>query len=152
MLEYEQLQTLMDPSRNMKTYRSLLMNSSPPMIPFFPVLIKDLFFVHECNDSKIKGLVNFDKLRLMAQLIRFMDAFRSVQYEGIAQPHTVDRRRRNTIDTVNESTLDRLANAAKIGEFLGDLHVIDDMRQLSILSRDLEQSTTRQNRTLSLAR
>ena len=33
--EFEQMQLLMDPSRNMKTYRNLLMNSSPPLIPFF---------------------------------------------------------------------------------------------------------------------
>jgi len=33
--EFEELQNLMDPSRNMKTYRQLLLNSPPPLIPFF---------------------------------------------------------------------------------------------------------------------
>jgi hypothetical protein len=35
MQEFDGLTALMDPSRNMKTYRQLLLNSPPPLIPFF---------------------------------------------------------------------------------------------------------------------
>ena len=62
----------MDPSRNMAKYRNLI-NSElvhPPMIPFFPVVKKDLTFLHLGNDSEMDGLVNFEKLRMIAKEIR----------------------------------------------------------------------------------
>ena len=39
-------------------------------IPFFPVVKKDLTFIHLGNDSKVDGLVNFEKLRMMAREVR----------------------------------------------------------------------------------
>ena len=39
-------------------------------IPIFPVLKKDLTFIHLGNDSYIDGLVNFEKLRMTAKEIR----------------------------------------------------------------------------------
>ena len=47
-LSLQDLHGLLDPSRNMFKYRSLV-NNAPcraPMIPFFPVLKKDLTFIH----------------------------------------------------------------------------------------------------------
>ncbi|GLD67073.1 rap guanine nucleotide exchange factor 6 isoform X1 [Lates japonicus] len=42
----------------------------PPIIPLFPVVKKDLTFLHEGNDSSVDGLVNFEKLRMIAKEIR----------------------------------------------------------------------------------
>lgn len=39
-------------------------------IPFYPVVKKDLTFIRDGNDSKIDGLINFEKLRMMAKEIR----------------------------------------------------------------------------------
>ncbi len=39
----------------------------PPIIPFYPVVKKDLTFIHLANDSKVDGLVNFEKLRMIAK-------------------------------------------------------------------------------------
>lgn len=36
-------------------------------IPFFPLVKKDLTFIHYGNDSRVEGLVNFDKLRMIAK-------------------------------------------------------------------------------------
>lgn len=36
------------------------------MVPFFPLLLKDLAFMHEGNKSKLDGLINFEKLRMLA--------------------------------------------------------------------------------------
>lgn len=43
------LQDLFDPSRNMAKYRNVLNNQNlqPPIIPLFPVIKKDLTFLHE---------------------------------------------------------------------------------------------------------
>ncbi|XP_077182977.1 rap guanine nucleotide exchange factor 6 isoform X4 [Paroedura picta] len=66
------LQDLFDPSRNMAKYRNVLSSQSmqPPIIPLFPVVKKDITFLHEGNDSKVDGLVNFEKLRMIAKEIR----------------------------------------------------------------------------------
>uniref|UniRef100_A0A668UF70 Rap guanine nucleotide exchange factor (GEF) 6 n=1 Tax=Oreochromis aureus TaxID=47969 RepID=A0A668UF70_OREAU len=66
------LQDLFDPSRNMAKYRNVLSSQSmqPPIIPLFPVVKKDLTFLHEGNDSSVDGLVNFEKLRMIAKEIR----------------------------------------------------------------------------------
>ncbi|KAM6984378.1 rap guanine nucleotide exchange factor 6 isoform 4-T4 [Tautogolabrus adspersus] len=66
------LQDVFDPSRNMSKYRNILSSQSmqPPIIPLFPVVKKDLTFLHEGNDSNVDGLVNFEKLRMIAKEIR----------------------------------------------------------------------------------
>ncbi|XP_014383360.1 rap guanine nucleotide exchange factor 6 isoform X4 [Alligator sinensis] len=69
---FRDLQDLFDPSRNMAKYRNILSSQSmqPPIIPLFPVVKKDITFLHEGNDSKVDGLVNFEKLRMIAKEIR----------------------------------------------------------------------------------
>ncbi|CAB1456373.1 unnamed protein product [Pleuronectes platessa] len=77
------LQDLFDPSRNMAKYRNLLNNQNlqPPIIPLFPVIKKDLTFLHEGNDSKVDGLVNFEKLRMIAKEIRHVGRMASVNMD-----------------------------------------------------------------------
>ncbi|KAJ7381149.1 hypothetical protein OS493_004747 [Desmophyllum pertusum] len=80
---FEDLQSLMDPSRNMSKYRNLLNgeHGEPPLIPFFPVITKDLTFIHLGNDSIVDGLVNFEKLRLIAREVRQISKFNSIPYD-----------------------------------------------------------------------
>ncbi|RWS30636.1 rap guanine nucleotide exchange factor 2-like isoform X4 [Leptotrombidium deliense] len=66
------LQKIMDPSRNMALYRGEINTRSPPIIPFFPIVKKDLTFIHlahltvNCEDS----LINFEKMRMIGKEIR----------------------------------------------------------------------------------
>ncbi|KAJ3587197.1 hypothetical protein NHX12_010795, partial [Muraenolepis orangiensis] len=77
------LQDLFDPSRNMAKYRNVLNNQNlqPPVIPLFPVIKKDLTFLHEGNDSKVDGLINFEKLRMIAKEIRHVGRMASVSMD-----------------------------------------------------------------------
>jgi len=52
-------------------------------MPSPALLLKDLFFVHDCNPTVVNDLVNFDKLRLLANIVRFTDAFRFVRYDHL---------------------------------------------------------------------
>merc|ERR1712241_711029 len=65
-------QQLMDPSRNMSRYRNLVNGEDvqPPIVPFYPVVKKDLTFIHLANDTSVDGLVNFEKLRMIAKEVR----------------------------------------------------------------------------------
>ncbi|KAI4544095.1 hypothetical protein MG293_004361 [Ovis ammon polii] len=51
-----------DPSRNHRAYRLTVAKLDPPLIPFMPLLIKDMTFTHEGNKTFIDNLVNFEKM------------------------------------------------------------------------------------------
>uniref|UniRef100_A0A914ZUN1 Rap guanine nucleotide exchange factor 2 n=2 Tax=Parascaris univalens TaxID=6257 RepID=A0A914ZUN1_PARUN len=80
---FEDLQQLVDPSRNMSKYRQHLSEVShePPVVPMYPVLKKDLTFSHEGNPTYCGKLVNFEKLRMIARAIRSVTKLCSVPYE-----------------------------------------------------------------------
>lgn len=64
------MQETMDPSRNMCRYRTLVTRLHPPLIPFYPVVKKDLTFIHIGNDTLVDNLVNFEKLRMVSKEVR----------------------------------------------------------------------------------
>ena len=49
-------------------------------IPIFPVVKKDLTFIHLGNDSYVDSLVNFEKLRMIAKEIRHTANMCSARY------------------------------------------------------------------------
>uniref|UniRef100_A0A6I8P1I5 Rap guanine nucleotide exchange factor 5 n=1 Tax=Ornithorhynchus anatinus TaxID=9258 RepID=A0A6I8P1I5_ORNAN len=53
---------LQDPSLNHKAYRDAFKKMKPPKIPFMPLLLKDVTFIHEGNKTFLDNLVNFEKL------------------------------------------------------------------------------------------
>lgn len=75
------LQSLMDPSRNMLNYRGEVNSCDPPVIPFFPLVKKDLTFIHLAHPTTDElELVNFDKLRMISKEIRNIMNMSSSQY------------------------------------------------------------------------
>ncbi|XP_026287919.1 rap guanine nucleotide exchange factor 2 isoform X4 [Frankliniella occidentalis] len=80
---FSDLQDLMDPSRNMSKYRQLVTSeqAQPPIIPFYPVVKKDLTFINLGNDSKVEGLINFEKLRMIAKEVRTLTNMCSSPYD-----------------------------------------------------------------------
>ncbi|XP_055081028.1 rap guanine nucleotide exchange factor 2 isoform X6 [Periophthalmus magnuspinnatus] len=104
---FSDLQDLFDPSRNMAKYRNVLNNQNlqPPIIPLFPVIKKDLTFLHEgntSNDSKVDGLVNFEKLRMIAKEIRHVGRMASVNMD----PALMFRTRSLSQGSANATVLD----------------------------------------------
>ncbi|XP_023193405.1 rap guanine nucleotide exchange factor 4 isoform X3 [Xiphophorus maculatus] len=59
---YGEFENLMDPSRNHRAYRLTVAKLDPPVIPFMPLMIKDMTFTHEGNKTFIDNLVNFEKM------------------------------------------------------------------------------------------
>uniref|UniRef100_A0A5F9CVI5 Ras-GEF domain-containing protein n=1 Tax=Oryctolagus cuniculus TaxID=9986 RepID=A0A5F9CVI5_RABIT len=51
-----------DPSWNHRAYRVALAKLSPPIIPFMPLLLKDMTFIHEGNRTLVENLINFEKM------------------------------------------------------------------------------------------
>uniref|UniRef100_A0A672S1F5 Rap guanine nucleotide exchange factor 4 n=1 Tax=Sinocyclocheilus grahami TaxID=75366 RepID=A0A672S1F5_SINGR len=109
---YGEFESLLDPSRNHRAYRLTMAKMEPPIIPFMPLLIKDMTFTHEGNKTFIDGLVNFEKMRLIANTVRAMRHCRS-------QPFC-DK------------------NPQEVRNYVRQLNVIDNQRTLSQLSFRLE--------------
>ncbi|XP_048884281.1 rap guanine nucleotide exchange factor 6-like isoform X2 [Brienomyrus brachyistius] len=175
---FRDLQDLFDPSRNMAKYRNVLSapNIQPPIIPLFPVLKKDLTFLHEGNDNNVEGLVNFEKLRMIAQEIRNVMRVTSTNVD----PNLMFRQRKKrwkslgslSQGTPNSNLLDiqcgankkrvrrsSLLNAKKLYEdaqmarkvkqYLSDLQVETDEERFQVMSLQCEPAYGASSKGLS---
>ncbi|XP_056122883.1 rap guanine nucleotide exchange factor 4-like isoform X2 [Rhinichthys klamathensis goyatoka] len=115
---YAEFESLLDPSRNHRAYRLTVAKMEPPIIPFMPLLIKDMTFTHEGNKTFIDGLVNFEKMRLIANTVRAVRHCRSQPFNAEALPAS--------------------KNPQEVRNYVRQLNVIDNQRTLSQLSFRLE--------------
>nr|XP_044987836.1 rap guanine nucleotide exchange factor 2 isoform X3 [Jaculus jaculus] len=161
---FQDLQDLFDPSRNMAKYRNVLsgQNLQPPVIPLFPVIKKDLTFLHEGNDSKVDGLVNFEKLRMIAKEIRHVGRMASVNMDpallfrtrslsqGSANATVLDvaqtgghKKRVRRSSFLNAKKLYEDAQMArKVKQYLSSLELEMDEESLQALSLQCEPATS----------
>uniref|UniRef100_A0A8B9HG95 Rap guanine nucleotide exchange factor 4 n=1 Tax=Astyanax mexicanus TaxID=7994 RepID=A0A8B9HG95_ASTMX len=119
---YAEFESLLDPSRNHRVYRLTVAKMEPPIIPFMPLLIKDMTFTHEGNKTFVDGLVNFEKMRLIANTIRAVRHCRSQPFNVEASPAS--------------------KNPQEVRNYVRQLSVIDNQRTLSQLSFRLEPRRT----------
>lgn len=79
---FSELESLTDPSLNHKAYRDAFKKMKPPKIPFMPLLLKDVTFIHEGNKTFLDNLVNFEKLHMIADTVRTLRHCRANQFGG----------------------------------------------------------------------
>ncbi|KAK1903289.1 Rap guanine nucleotide exchange factor 4 [Dissostichus eleginoides] len=115
---YGEFENFMDPSRNHRAYRLTVSKLEPPIIPFMPLLIKDMTFTHEGNKTVIDCLVNFEKMRMIANTVKIVRYCRS-------QPFSPD------------SPLASKSHP-EVRTYVRQLNVIDNQRTLTQLSHGLE--------------
>uniref|UniRef100_A0A8C7RNI8 Rap guanine nucleotide exchange factor (GEF) 3 n=1 Tax=Oncorhynchus mykiss TaxID=8022 RepID=A0A8C7RNI8_ONCMY len=120
---------LMDPSRNHRAYRLAVAKLSPPYIPFMPLLLKDMTFIHEGNKNYTEKLVNFEKMRMIAKTVKIVRGCRSTPYETISLFVTCPD---------SEQSLP-LRNPSNIRHYVQNFEVIDNQRKLTQLSRGMER-------------
>ncbi|XP_039457720.1 rap guanine nucleotide exchange factor 4-like isoform X2 [Oreochromis aureus] len=119
---YAEFENMMDPSRNHRSYRLTVTKLEPPIIPFVPLLLKDMTFTHEGNKTFIDNMVNFEKMRIIANTIRQVRHCRSQPFNpDICQPNK---------------------NQAEVRGYVRKLCVIDNQRALTQLSYRLEPRRT----------
>ncbi|XP_041857922.1 rap guanine nucleotide exchange factor 4 isoform X5 [Melanotaenia boesemani] len=115
---YVEFENLMDPSRNHRAYRLTVAKLEPPIIPFMPLLIKDMTFTHEGNKTFIDNLVNFEKMRMIANTVKIVRYCRS--------------------QTFNPDSPLASKNHPDIWTYVRQLSMIDNQRTLTQLSHGLE--------------
>uniref|UniRef100_A0A8D3DIG4 Rap guanine nucleotide exchange factor (GEF) 4 n=1 Tax=Scophthalmus maximus TaxID=52904 RepID=A0A8D3DIG4_SCOMX len=119
---YAEFENMMDPSRNHRSYRLTVTKLDSPIIPFMPLLLKDMTFTHEGNKTFIDNMVNFEKMRIIANTIRQVRYCRSQPFNPeICQPNK---------------------NQAEVRGYVRKLGVIDNQRALTNLSYRLEPRRT----------
>ncbi|XP_030846808.1 rap guanine nucleotide exchange factor 4 isoform X2 [Strongylocentrotus purpuratus] len=119
---FSDFEALMDPSRNHRVYRLALSKMRPPIIPFMPLLIKDMLFTHEGNKTYFEGLVNFEKMHLVASIMRVVKYCRSENFKLDSPP--------------------AVKNVKEIVSYVRNLQVIDNTKRLMQLSYTLEPPKT----------
>mmetsp|Transcript_9047 Transcript_9047/g.37312 ORF Transcript_9047/g.37312 Transcript_9047/m.37312 type:complete len:449 (-) Transcript_9047:55-1401(-) len=68
--KWSELSLLLDTKNNYSQYRSVVAAATPPVIPFLGVYLRDLTFIEDGNQDKMKsGLVNVEKLLLFGTVI-----------------------------------------------------------------------------------
>uniref|UniRef100_A0A8C6PY34 Rap guanine nucleotide exchange factor 4 n=1 Tax=Nothobranchius furzeri TaxID=105023 RepID=A0A8C6PY34_NOTFU len=115
---YGEFENLMDPTRNHRAYRLTVSKLEPPIIPFMPLMIKDMTFTHEGNKTLIDSLVNFEKMRMIAKTVKIVRYCRSLTFSPDSP-------------LAGKHHLDVLA-------YVRQLHIIDNQRTLTQLSHSLE--------------
>ncbi|XP_059188906.1 rap guanine nucleotide exchange factor 3 [Centropristis striata] len=133
---------LMDPSRNHRAYRLAVAKLSPPYIPFMPLLLKDMTFIHEGNPNYVDKLVNFEKMRMIAKTVKIVRECRSQPYvpsspqRGLADRMFLEGPA-TRISTYSDYALP-LRSPSNIRHYIQNLKVIDNQRKLTQLSRTIE--------------
>uniref|UniRef100_A0A8C4E609 Rap guanine nucleotide exchange factor 5 n=1 Tax=Dicentrarchus labrax TaxID=13489 RepID=A0A8C4E609_DICLA len=114
---FSELETVTDPSLNHKAYRDSFKKMKAPKIPFLPLLLKDITFIHEGNKTFHDNLVNFEKLHMIADTVRLIrhKTFSFPPGNGITQKSSSDVR-----------------------AYIDYLHIIDNQQTLFDLSHRLE--------------
>uniref|UniRef100_A0A674BFA5 Rap guanine nucleotide exchange factor 3 n=1 Tax=Salmo trutta TaxID=8032 RepID=A0A674BFA5_SALTR len=131
---------LMDPSRNHRAYRLAVAKLSPPYIPFMPLLLKDMTFIHEGNKNYTEKLVNFEKMRMIAKTVKIVRGCRSTPYgktKGLADRMFLEAPSIR-VSTYSEQSLP-LRNPSNIRHYVQNFEVIDNQRKLTQLSRGMER-------------
>nr|XP_003469873.2 rap guanine nucleotide exchange factor 5 [Cavia porcellus] len=83
---FSELESLTDPSLNHKAYRDAFKKMKPPKIPFMPLLLKDVTFIHEGNKTFLDNLVNFEKLHMIADTVRTLRHCQTNQFGSDMSP------------------------------------------------------------------
>ncbi|GAA6224989.1 rap guanine nucleotide exchange factor 5-like isoform X2 [Lates japonicus] len=113
---FSELETVTDPSLNHKAYRDSFKKMKAPKIPFLPLLLKDITFIHEGNKTFHDNLVNFEKLHMIADAVRLI---RQCQKDHMGNGITQK-------------------SSSEVQAYIDYLHIIDNQQILFELSHRLE--------------
>ncbi|XP_028436171.1 rap guanine nucleotide exchange factor 5 [Perca flavescens] len=113
---FSELETITDPSLNHKAYRDSFKKMKAPKIPFPPLLLKDITFIHEGNKTFHDNLVNFEKLHMIADTVRLI---RQCQKDHMGNGITQK-------------------SSSEVRAYIDYLHIIDNQQTLFELSHRLE--------------
>ncbi|XP_030624631.1 rap guanine nucleotide exchange factor 3 [Chanos chanos] len=140
---YSSFERCMDPSRNHRAYRLAVAKLSPPYIPFMPLLLKDMTFIHEGNKNYTDSLVNFEKMHMIAKTLKTVRECRSQPYVPSSPQKGLTERMFLEAPAIRISTYSdhslTLRSTTNVQHYVQNLKVIDNQKRLTQLSRAMER-------------
>ncbi|KAL3090315.1 hypothetical protein niasHS_006767 [Heterodera schachtii] len=120
-------QFLLTPTRNHRNYRLLAQQLRPPFVPFVPAMVKELSFVHEGRNSRFAdGLINFEKMHLIAKVLRSFGWAKGEEQRPTAMEEANPMENAITQMTMGQTRTDEA--------LIRNLHAVNDQRRLMRLS------------------
>ncbi|UYV83701.1 RAPGEF2 [Cordylochernes scorpioides] len=145
----KELEKVTDPTRNMQYYRNLISKSKSPLIPSFPMIKKDLTFIHVSNKTRIKGKINFYKLREVSKIIHQLKAMVQSSYdqenmvEKKPKSFTMTTRRRSSMAfNKTRKMYEDALSIKRIKTYLSNFKVITNEDKLYAMSLEHEPSNS----------
>ncbi|XP_056371138.1 rap guanine nucleotide exchange factor 3 isoform X2 [Oenanthe melanoleuca] len=136
------LERMLDPSWNHRVYRLAVAKLSPPIIPFVPLLLKDMTFIHEGNRTLAENLINFEKMHMMAKTVRVLQRCRGHAHAPLSPLRTRSSHRPEDAKAIRISTCSEQSLSVRspvcTWAYLQHLRAIDSQKELLRLSRELE--------------
>jgi len=86
MQDFTKYSTLFELSKNYKNYREAIKACKPPLIPYLALFPKDLMAIEEAPTFLEGNLVNFNKLRQLTKLIKYISHIQQPLYVHIQDP------------------------------------------------------------------
>uniref|UniRef100_A0A671Z206 Rap guanine nucleotide exchange factor 4b n=1 Tax=Sparus aurata TaxID=8175 RepID=A0A671Z206_SPAAU len=133
---YAEFESMMDPSRNHRSYRLTVTKLEPPIIPFMPLLLKDMTFTHEGNKTFIDSMVNFEKMDIFylsyCSSLKFDELKCLLSSSAYYSQH----------NSANPDICQPNKNQAEVRGYVRKLCVVDNQRALTQLSYRLEPRRT----------
>ncbi|XP_065826279.1 rap guanine nucleotide exchange factor 4-like isoform X3 [Oscarella lobularis] len=71
-----ELELKMDPSFNFRSYRKAQENAAGVVIPFIPLVLKDLTFIRDGNVSQVEEMINFERIEMVLKTIKLFEKIR----------------------------------------------------------------------------
>ncbi|KAI8785990.1 rap guanine nucleotide exchange factor 4 [Biomphalaria glabrata] len=118
---FSEFETFMEPARNHRNYRIAVSKLTSPIIPFMNLLIQDMTFTNEGNQTCYDNLVNFEKMHMIAQTLR-----------------TVRFCKQNHVVISEPASSESIKTTAEIKSYVRNLQVIDNQRILTNFSHKCE--------------
>ncbi|XP_063064618.1 rap guanine nucleotide exchange factor 3 isoform X2 [Engraulis encrasicolus] len=135
---------ILDPARNHRAYRLAVAKLSPPYIPFMPLILKDMTFIHEGNKNYTNTLVNMEKMRMIARTMKIVTECRAQPYLPASPQKGLTERMFLEAPAIRLSTYSehsftlRSASTSSVRHYVQNLKVIDNQKKLTQMSRDME--------------
>eukprot|EP01130_Rhizamoeba_saxonica_P010296 TRINITY_DN4212_c0_g1_i2.p1 TRINITY_DN4212_c0_g1~~TRINITY_DN4212_c0_g1_i2.p1 ORF type:complete len:425 (-),score=60.47 TRINITY_DN4212_c0_g1_i2:111-1385(-) len=81
MQDYKDLRVIASQDNNFSVYRNIVKNAGPPFIPYIGVILNDMYFIEEGNQTFIDGHININKMLQISNIKSKVRKFQSLSYQ-----------------------------------------------------------------------
>lgn len=111
---FRELEIIMDPQSNFRTYRNLIKERPLPSLPYFGIFLRDVTFTNVGNEPYLEDgkMINYKMIQLIHNTIQDVKKFQSVNYQLNADDSILHllTNQKDGLRALDDDTLYRLSN------------------------------------------